>query len=103
MNIYNEKNNLRNIKHDNVIKILLKLWELVNPNAKIKIDVMSTQIYIFMQEKGCVYNLGIDISDWNSKSADFNYTRLQNALLMLHNKFVIDYYRKGDTNGKVQK
>ena len=89
MNIYNEKNNLRNIKHDNVIKILLKLWELVNPNAKIKIDVMSTQIYIFMKENGCVYTVGIDILDWNSKNADFNYTRLQNALLMLHNKFVI--------------
>lgn len=95
MNIYNEKNNLRNIKHDNVIKILLKLWELVNPNAEIKIYVMFTQICILMKEKGCVYNLGIDISDWNSKSADFNYTRLQNALLMLHNKFVIDCFNGG--------
>ena len=32
----------------------------------------------------------------DSKSADFNYTRLQNALLMLHNKFVIDCFNRGN-------
>ncbi len=96
MNIYDKGCCPVRIKYENVINILLKLWELVNPNAHIRVNCYISSISIRMVENKHLYESFLEISDWNSKSADFNYIRLQNVLLMLHNRFVIDCCGKGD-------